>query len=64
MVTATCVQCGQPIPGTSKMTELTMPEAEAHERNWTGTADVNGTVTVKMCFQCQINRAEAAKERG
>jgi hypothetical protein len=64
MVTATCVQCGQPIPGTSKMTELAVPEAEARERNWTGNADGSGTVTVKMCFQCQINRAEAAEQRG
>ena len=46
------------------MTEITVPEAEARERNWTGNADANGAVTVKMCFQCQINRAEAAKERG
>ena len=45
------------------MTDLTVPEAEARERHWAGKANVDDTVTVKMCFQCQIDRAEAAKER-
>ncbi len=45
------------------MTDFTVPEAEARERRWPGKANVNNTVTVKMCFQCQIDRAEAAKDR-
>ena len=60
---ATCVQCGQPLPGTSKLTDFSLPASEARERNWTGRANADGSVTVKMCFQCQINRAEAAKQR-
>jgi hypothetical protein len=44
------------------MTDFTVPEAEALERRWTGKSKNDGTVTVKLCFQCQINRAEAAKE--
>jgi hypothetical protein len=64
MATASCVQCGQPIPGTSKLTDFVLPENEARELDWPGKPNPDGTVTVKMCFQCQINRAEAAKQRG
>jgi hypothetical protein len=63
MPAATCVQCGQTIPGTSKLADVAMPESEARERNWQGTPNPDGTVTVKLCIQCQVNRAEASKQR-
>lgn len=58
-----CVQCEQPIPAMSKLAELVVSEGEAREQNWPGKSNPDGTVTVKMCIQCQIQRAEAAKQR-
>ncbi|MFL6446606.1 MAG: hypothetical protein ACJ746_02815 [Bryobacteraceae bacterium] len=57
-----CVQCGQPIPGTSKLADVVLPESEAKERQWSGKPNGDGTVTVKLCIQCQINQAELLKQ--
>ena len=56
-----CVQCGQPLPGISKMTNLVVSPEEAEERNWSGIANPDGTLTVKMCLQCQMVRSAQAK---
>lgn len=56
-----CVQCGQPLPPMSKLTEQQLPQAEAAERNWDGRQNPDGSVTVRMCLQCQIERSEALK---
>jgi len=63
MPAAQCVQCEQPIPPMSKLADYALPEGEARERNWSGELNPDGTVTVRMCIQCQIQRTEAAKQR-
>ena len=53
-----CVTCHQPLPSMSKLTEQVIPQEEA---TWDGTRNGDGTVTVSMCLQCQIDRAEQSK---
>ena len=56
-----CVQCHQPLPGMSKLNKQAVPEEEAAARGWIGTRNSDGTVTVSMCLQCQIERSERSK---
>jgi NMD protein affecting ribosome stability and mRNA decay len=56
-----CVRCGKPLPGSSKMTENKVTLAEAQEHAWAGRAAGPEAVTVTMCLQCQIVRAEQRK---
>ncbi len=63
MSATTCVQCGKTIPGMSKLAEHVVSASEANERNWACRANLDGTVTVRMCIQCQIQRAEATRQR-
>jgi hypothetical protein len=63
MSSATCVKCGQTIPGASKLADFVLPSSEALARDWSGKLNPDGTITVKMCIQCQINEAEALKQR-
>ncbi len=56
-----CVQCGQPLPGASKLTAQSIPAHEARERNWQGTENADGSVTVRICLRCQIDRSERLK---
>ncbi len=58
----TCVHCQQLLPGMSKLTKQAIPEQEAAEKQWEGTPNGDGTVTVPMCLQCQINRSERGKK--
>jgi hypothetical protein len=57
----TCVRCGKPLPGMSKMTEEKVALAEAQEHDWQGRAAAPDYITVTMCLQCQIVRAEDRK---
>ena len=57
-----CVRCGQPLPGMSKMTEEKVTAAEAAQRGWAGRPAAGADmVTVAMCLNCQIARAEDRK---
>jgi hypothetical protein len=57
-----CVRCGKPLPGSSKMTEEKLTAAEARENGWMGRVAGHHALTVAMCLQCQITRAEQRKE--
>jgi hypothetical protein len=59
-----CVLCLQPLPVGSKLTKQSVSIEEAAEKNWVGTQNPDGTVTVMMCLQCQIDRAEHSKRVG
>jgi hypothetical protein len=59
---SSCVECRQPLPGMSKLTKQVVPEEEAAEKHWHGTRNEDGTITVSMCLQCQIDRAEHLKK--
>jgi len=56
-----CVRCGKPLPGSSKMTEEKVALAEARKYGWLGRAAGAEGLTVAMCLQCQIVRAEQRK---
>jgi len=58
-----CVRCGKPLPGSSKMTEEEVAASEARENGWIGSAAGADSLTVAMCLQCQIARAEQRKGR-
>lgn len=57
----TCVTCHQPLPSMSKLTKQVIPQDEATDKSWDGTRNGDGTVTVSMCLQCQIDRAEKSR---
>ena len=58
----TCVICGKPLPGMSKMTEEKVTPLEAQRNGWVGRPVAGADlVTVAMCLQCQILRAEDRK---
>jgi hypothetical protein len=58
-----CVICHQPLPPRSKLTLASVPQNEADENGWAGQTTSDGTLTVDMCLQCQIDRAKNQKER-
>jgi hypothetical protein len=45
------------------MSRVTLPEAEVRENDWPGEQNQDGTVTVDLCMQCRIVRAERLKNR-
>lgn len=57
-----CVQCGQLLPGNSKLADLQIQPAEAEGKRWASEAAPDGMVKVKMCLQCQISRSERQKK--
>jgi hypothetical protein len=57
-----CVRCGKALPPASKMSRLAVTSAEATTNQWLGEENVDGTVSVEMCLQCQILRS-ARSER-
>ena len=56
-----CVGCDQPLPSMSKLNKQAVPEKGAAAKGWTGSRNGDGTVTVSMCLQCQIERSERSK---
>jgi hypothetical protein len=58
-----CVSCGQILPSMSKMSRVPLPAAEVAQNGWPGEQNPDGTVTVDLCMQCRIVRAERLKNR-
>jgi ribosomal protein L34E len=57
-----CVRCGKALPGMSKMAEEKVTPLEAQKNGWAGRpAAGTDLLTVAMCLQCQIIRAEDRK---
>jgi hypothetical protein len=57
-----CVNCHQPLPLGSKLTLTSVSQEEAERNGWIGQENSDGTLTVDMCLQCQINRSKNKKE--
>jgi hypothetical protein len=57
-----CVNCQQPLPPRSKLTLATVPRDESERNGWTGQQNSEGTMTVDMCLQCQIDRSNRRKD--
>jgi hypothetical protein len=58
----TCVSCHQPLPPRSKLTLTCVRREEAERNSWTGQQNSDGTTTVDMCLQCQIDRSKDRKD--
>ncbi len=56
-----CVCCGKSLPWASVTTQPSVSKAEAQQFNWPGREKPDGTVTINMCLQCQIQRSERRK---
>jgi hypothetical protein len=53
-----CVRCYQPLSPNSKLALASVPQEEAVQNDWSGQKNPDGTVTVGMCLQCQIDRSQ------
>lgn len=58
-----CVICHQPLPPNSKLTAASVSQEEAMQNGWGGQKNPDGTVTVSMCLQCQIDRSKSRTQR-
>jgi hypothetical protein len=47
----------------SKMSRVPLPAAEVQLNGWQGEPNPDGSVTVDLCMQCRILRAERLKNR-
>jgi len=56
-----CIMCHQPLPRNSKLTVTFVSSEEAVQNGWTGESNQDGTVSVPMCLQCQIERSKHRK---
>jgi hypothetical protein len=63
MESQSCAVCHQPLPRNSKLTLASVSREEAEQNGWTGHENPDGTVTVNMCLQCQIDRSNSRTMR-
>jgi hypothetical protein len=63
MESKSCVICHQPLPGSSKLTDASVPAEEAVKNGWNGQHNPDGTVTMSMCLQYQIDRSKSRTQR-
>lgn len=63
MEAESCVICHQPLLRNSKLTTASVPQEEAVQNGWTGKKNADGTVTINICLQCQIDRSKGRTQR-
>ena len=63
MESQSCAVCHQPLPPNSKLTLASVSREEAEQNGWTGHENPEGTITVNMCLQCQIDRSKSRTMR-
>jgi hypothetical protein len=56
-----CDGCGQPLPAGSKLSRQTVTKTEADDLRASVPMNDDGTVTLDLCLQCRILRAERRK---
>lgn len=56
-----CDGCGQKLPARSKLSQQSISKEEAVERGVTGIENPDGTVTIDLCLDCRVNRANQLK---
>jgi len=56
-----CDGCGQKLPAGSKLSQQLVPQAEAAAMRATGVENPDGSVTIDLCLNCRIHRAEQMK---
>jgi hypothetical protein len=56
-----CDGCGQKLPAGSKLSHQAMAKSEAAVLGATGTENADGTVTVDLCLNCRVVRANRIK---
>ncbi len=62
MDSQSCVICHQPLARTSKLTLVTVSRDEAKQKGWVGRENPDGTLTVHICLQCQIQRSDSRRQ--
>jgi hypothetical protein len=56
-----CDGCGQTLPARSKLSQQAVSKEEAAEHGVTGTENTDGTVTIDLCLDCRVKRANRLK---
>ena len=56
-----CNGCGQKLPVGSKLSEQTLSTDEATLYGSPATPNPDGTVTIDLCLQCRVTRANQLK---
>ena len=56
-----CDGCRQKLPARSKLSQQVVARAEAEAFGATGIANADGTVTIDLCLNCRVVRANRIK---
>lgn len=56
-----CDGCGQKLPAGSKLGQQVVSKEEAASRGVSGTPNPDGTVTIDLCLDCRVKRANQMK---
>ena len=56
-----CDGCGQKLPARSKLSEQAVSKEEAAQFGSAGVVNPDGTVTLDLCLQCRVTRANRLK---
>jgi hypothetical protein len=56
-----CDGCGQKLPRQSKLSQQAVPKTEAGAMGAEGQENPDGTVTIDLCLNCRVARANRIK---
>jgi hypothetical protein len=56
-----CDGCGQKLPSTSKLSQQKVSKQEAASLGASAAENPDGTVTIDLCLQCRVSRANRIK---
>lgn len=56
-----CDGCGQKLPAASKLSQQAVTKEEAKRLDKTGIENGDGTVTIDLCLNCRVVRANRMK---
>jgi hypothetical protein len=56
-----CDGCGQKLPPGSRLSLEVMPKQEAQALGVPGVENADGTVTIDLCLNCRVQRANRKK---
>jgi len=56
-----CDGCGQKLPAGSKLSQQTVSSEEAQRYGSPAAPNPDGTVTIDLCLQCRVTRANQLK---
>ena len=56
-----CDGCGQKLPAASKLSQQTVSKEEAMRYGVVAPNNPHGTLTIDLCLQCRVTRADRRK---